>query len=155
MSNGLSRCSLSSFLFSIFVCKYTIYYSHSNNFTSFFEKQQKKQGCLSFTHTSSSFCSLSLSSFSISSIDGRALLKSSRNRKDQRFRIAPNLGRDFHCIGVMLIESLDIAAIQRRKTISNLSALLPPEILFYFGIQHGIVTVIVLDDEPMFEKGDA
>ena len=155
MSDGLSRCSLSSFLFSIFVCKYTIYYSHSNNFTSFFEKQQKKQGCLSFTHTSSSFCSLSLNSFSISSIDGKALLKSSRNRKDQRFRIAPNLGRDFHCIGVMHIESPDIAAIQRRKTISNLSALLPPEILFYFGIQHGIVTVIVLDDEPMFEKGDA
>ena len=42
MSDGLSRCSLSSFLFSIFVCKYTIYYSHSNNFTSYFWETTEK-----------------------------------------------------------------------------------------------------------------
>ena len=55
----------------------------------------------------------------------------------------------------MHIESLDIAAIQREETISNLSALLPPEVLFYFGIQHGIIAVIVLEDDAMFEEGDA
>jgi len=45
-------------------------------------------------------------------------------------------------------------SIQRREIISNLSALLPPEVLFYFGIQHGIIAVIVLEDETMFEEGD-
>ena len=41
------------------------------------------------------------------------------------------------------------------ESYSVLSALLPPEILFYFGIQHGIIAVIVLEDDAMFEEGDA
>ncbi len=43
---------------------------------------------------------------------------------------------------------------QRGETISNLSALLPAKVLFYFGIQHGIIAVIVLEDDAMFEEGD-
>ena len=40
------------------------------------------------------------------------------------------------------------------ESYSVLSALLPTEVLFYFGIQHGIIAVIVLEDDAMFEEGD-
>ena len=40
------------------------------------------------------------------------------------------------------------------ESYSVLSALLPPEVFFYFGVQHGIIAVIVLEDDAMFEEGD-
>lgn len=93
--DGTRVSSLSSFLF--FVCKYTINYSLPNNFTSFFEKQQ-------------------------------------RNQEDEYAKTT--------------------TSPQRGETLSNLSTLLPPKVLFDLGIQHGIITVIVLEDDAMFEKGD-